>query len=298
MHCGSQAVSYLPLIIVGAPRSGTNMLRNVMCGLPTFGTWPCDEINYIWRYDNPDWPTDALPVRLATDPVSRYIESRFSRLASVQNLQVVVEKTCANSLRVPYVNAVLPNARYIWIYRDPLDCVASALKRWSAPLDWMYTLRKARYVPLHDISSYALRFVRNRMHRLASGNGRLASWGPVFEAMGEYLTTRSLAEVCALQWQACVEQSFAAFSEMPAEKWTAVSYERFVSDPNGQLSALCDFLSLPIDSAARENAIRDVSAQSVGRGRRELGVDDAGRIDDLVASTVLAMRSLPDSPEA
>ena len=44
------------VVIIGAPRSGTNMLRDVLTSLPGFATWPCDEINLIWRHGNRDLP--------------------------------------------------------------------------------------------------------------------------------------------------------------------------------------------------------------------------------------------------
>ena len=49
-----------PMVIVGAGRSGTNVLREVLCSFPGFSTWPCDEINYIWRHGNRGAPTDEL----------------------------------------------------------------------------------------------------------------------------------------------------------------------------------------------------------------------------------------------
>jgi hypothetical protein len=289
---------HMPVIIIGAPRSGTNMLRDALCCLPGLGTWPCDEINTIWRYGNPRWPSDELPPELATDRVAGYIESRFARLARARRLQIVVEKTCANSLRVPYVNAVLPNARYLWIHRDPIDCVASALKRWRAPTDWAYTLRKARYVPLRDFPAYGLRFVRNRLHRLTSDQGAVAAWGPVFEGMSDQLASHSLMEVCALQWQACVGRAAAGLAELAPDKWTRVSYEEFVREPTAQLASLCRFLGLSFDQAALELAVRRVSAQSVGKGRREFCADDADRIRGLVAPAVAALQSTTGSRQA
>ena len=38
----------------------------------------------------------------------------------------MVEKTCANTLRLPFVDKVLPEARYLHIVRDGVDVVASA----------------------------------------------------------------------------------------------------------------------------------------------------------------------------
>lgn len=285
-------MNYLPLIIIGAPRSGTNMLRDVLDRLPGFGTWPCDEINYIWRYGNPGWSTDELPQRLANKRIAGYIESQFACLARRHNLRIVVEKTCANSLRLPYISALLPSARYIWIYRDPIDCVVSASKRWGAPMNWGYTLRKARYVPVRDIPVYGSRFIYNRLHRLTSAQGRVASWGPVFEGMREQLVNDSLMNVCAMQWRACVERSADAFADMAADNWVAVRYEQFVRDPQEELAALCRFIGLSVDQAALESVISSVTVESVGKGRRELLPDDVARIESHVAPAVNALQSL------
>ena len=93
-------MNYLPVIIIGAGRSGTNMLRDILTQLPGFGTWPCDEINYVWRHGNVREPTDELAPHLATDSVQRFVRCAFDRLAARRGWTHVVEKTCANSLRV------------------------------------------------------------------------------------------------------------------------------------------------------------------------------------------------------
>src|SRR5688500_17198900 len=133
---------YRKIIIIGAPRSGTNMLRDLLTSLPLVGTWPCDEINAIWRHGNVGYPTDELPPALARPAVRDYIRKAFDRLAQREHLDFVVEKTCANSLRVPFVNAVVPDASYIQIVRNGRDAAASAVSRWTAPFDARYTLRK------------------------------------------------------------------------------------------------------------------------------------------------------------
>ena len=97
----------LPVVILGAARSGTNMLRDSLCSLPGFGTWPCDEINYIWRYGNKRFANDELTPGHAREPVTSYIRSAFNRIAKQHQPNYVVEKTCANTLRVPFVHTVL-----------------------------------------------------------------------------------------------------------------------------------------------------------------------------------------------
>ena len=56
-----------------------------------------------------------------------YIRKRFDSLANRQKLDFVVEKTCANSLRVDFIEQVVPEAQFLFIYRNGLDVVASAL---------------------------------------------------------------------------------------------------------------------------------------------------------------------------
>lgn len=267
---------YRSVIILGAPRSGTNMLRDVLTGLPGFSTWDCDEINFIWRHGNIDYPTDELPERLASPAVRRFVRRRFDALASKQSARFVVEKTCANSLRQPFVDAIVPEARYLFVHRHGMDAVASALKRWSAPMEPAYLLRKARFVPVADIPHYALRFARNRLYRLLSGRQRLARWGPEIEGMQQLLEHRSLAEVCAAQWRRCVELSLDGLEQVDPGRWLSVRYEDFVREPRAGLESILEFLEVDATGDTTVSAVAGVRSDSVGKGRVQL---DAGQID-------------------
>ena len=152
-------MNYSSVIIVGAPRSGTNMLRDMLIELSGAGTWPCDEINYIWRHGNVKYPSDEFTPEMATTKVQEYIQRQFQKISEVADLGIVIEKTCANSLRVGFVNKAIPDAKYIFIVRDGMDAVGSAIKRWKASLDIPYILQKARYVPPTDLPYYASRYL-------------------------------------------------------------------------------------------------------------------------------------------
>ena len=141
------------------------MLRNVLTRVPGFATWPCDEINYVWRHGNRDQLDDELPIEAATPSVRRYIRRSFSWVRTHCGSPVVVEKTCATSLRVPFVDALLPEARFVFIHRDGADAAASASQRWNADLDLPYLARKARFVPTVDLPHYARRYLRGRVSR-------------------------------------------------------------------------------------------------------------------------------------
>jgi len=282
-------MSFQEVIVIGAPRSGTNMLRDVLCQIPGFGTWPCDEINYIWRHGNSRWPSDQFPAELATDAVKRYLNLQFTRRARIDALRYVVEKTCANSLRVPFVDRVLPGARYLFIHRDAVDAVTSAMRRWQASFDLAYTLKKARFVPWTDIPYYGWRFVRNRLHRMLSRDRRLASWGPRLADMERLARRHCLAEICALQWNACVGLAVQAFAAVPAERVHVTRYEDFVKAPAAGLRLICDFLGVEPEPPTLESAVKNVFDRSVGKGAHELDTSTRERIAALTASARSAL---------
>ena len=277
---------YQAVVIIGAPRSGTNMLRDVLCSLDSVATWPCDEINYIWRHGNLRYPSDELPPERATDPVRRYIRRQFDWVARRHGVETVVEKTCANSLRVPFVDAVVPEAKYLFIRRDGLDAVGSAMARWTAPLDIPYLARKARFVPATDLPYYATRYFWSRVYRLFSREQRLAFWGPQMDDMNNLLAQHPLDEVCAIQWQRCVDQSRQTFETMDSSRWLEVGYEDFVSRPQEELGRIVDFLGLPAGRDAWTEAVIGVRAGSIGKGRAALDGEGIQRLETLMGETL------------
>ena len=279
-------MSYLPVIIIGAPRSGTNLLRDLLTALPGVGTWPCDEINYIWRHGNLRYPSDAFTTGMATDPIAAYIRGRFEALANRRGLEVLVEKTCANSLRVGFVDRVVPAAKYLYIVRDGLDAVASAMQRWKARLDIPYLARKARYVPGSDLPYYAWRYLGNRVHRLISRERRLAFWGPRLDNMDALLARHSLAEVCALQWQAWVDLAEQGFADMDRTRVLRLRYEDFVRSPRAEFSRIARELGREVPTDFALQHLSRVSPDSVGKGRAALGQAKVKSLLPLVGETL------------
>ncbi len=285
---GTPAIGIQKIVIIGAPRSGTNMLRDLMARLDGVGTWPCDEINQVWRHGNIHHPTDALTTDLARPEVRSYINGTFARLASRQGLDTIVEKTCANSLRVPFVDRVLDDAKYVFIVRDGLDATASAAKRWHAGLDLRYRLKKVRFVPVSDVPYYFSRFLRNQLLRLGAGERPLNSWGPVFDGMAQMQNRVSIAGICAYQWRACVELAEAALSGLPAHRVHRVRYEDFVDDPVKQFRGLAAFAGMTVPAALEGHLRSEVSATRKGRGRSELSDEDLTVVKGIIRPTMAA----------
>jgi len=278
---------YQPIVIIAAGRSGTNALRDCLTRLPAFGTWDCDEINYIWRHGNVRYPTDEFTVEQATPSVRRYVQKAFDRLASRQNLGFVVEKTCANSLRVGFVDAIVPEAKYLFLVRDGRDVIASAMKRWRSYLKGVgHNMQKARYVPVTDLPYHMTRYAMNLLYRACSPDRRLAGWGPRFSGMAEMLRTRDLVEVCAVQWVRCVENSERDFGSIENRRVHRIKYEAFVDRPVEELKRICAFLEIEVAADRLQDACRPISSQSIGLWQKNLTEEQARLVFPLIQNVM------------
>ena len=282
-----------PVVIIGAGRSGTNMLRDILTRQIGYATWPCDEINYIWRHHNRDHPTDQFTTAMATDRVKHYIRNHFDKLASRLQAETVVEKTCANSLRVGFVNAVLPDARFIHIIRDGRDVAFSATQRWRAKLDPGYIYQKAKYVPPTDIIHYGAQYVGNRLKRLMSREGRLSVWGPRFEGMDQVFSEYPTAVACAIQWRVCVETARKQLRDIDPDRQITLRYEDFTRDPKAGMAQVAKFVGMSVDRDQLERSIDAVSTRSVGQGLAKLEPSQLDAIQMHVGDTLADLNYQP-----
>jgi hypothetical protein len=277
------------VIIVGAPRSGTNMLRDVLTAMPGFASWPCDEVNLLWRHGNRDHPDDELSAAQATPKIARYLHRRFDRIRARYDAEVVVEKTCATSLRVEFTRELFPDAKYLFITRDGVDAAASAIDRCNAPLDIRYTAAKARFVPASDLPFYGFKFATNQLKRRGARKsvdrtGLQTWWGPKLHDYRDLMRRHSVAEACMVQWQRCVEASQRGLESLGAEQSMHISYEEFVQKPEEHLVAIMSFLGR--SGGDRRAAVAGVSTNSIGKGRSQLGSATVARLESLGGSVL------------
>lgn len=281
---------FTPVVIIGAARSGTNVLRDVLTQLPDFATWPCDEINPIWRHGNLAYPDDGIPPENATESVRRYVRAAFHRIwRRTGRPRFVVEKTCANSLRVPFVDRILPEARYLYIVRHGYDVVASAEKRWLGDLEMPgvpYFLAKARYAPLVDLPWYAMSAIRTRLAVLAGRREHLGVWGPRTTLQAQYVDMK-LEEIVAHQWITCIQKSDRAFANMTPDKVFQTKYESFTDDAAGAISRIGDWLAVTFPENDLVRASKLVRSKSVGSGQ-ERAEQISPRVRAMLAPTLKA----------
>jgi len=282
-----------PLVILGAPRSGTKLLRDLLgksthCAVIPYG------INHVWRVGLSHRASDHRPPSDGTPERTNQLRTALLDLAGTRHAPAsgyLVEKTCANTLRVPFVNRVLPDAQFVQILRDGRDAAVSAREKWKAPPSLGYLLGKLRYVPIRN-ASFLLWSLRNLWEGLTSGSGRVRYWGPRYNGMENDLHAHSLLYVCAKQWQACVSACLNGLRRIPESRVISLRYESLVSDPS-VLDRLIDRLNLPDGNSIRTYYEEEVHDRSIGRWHRTLTDSEQQTLSSLLAPTLERVRSVP-----
>ena len=266
---GEPAALEGPIVILGAARSGTKMLRDVLAAHPSLTAVPHD-INFVWKYGNYDLDHDELTPAQLTPDIARYIRSYLSTRLRRSGARHLVEKTVSKFLRVEFVKAVLPNCRLLHLIRDGRDVAASARRMWRAPAEWSRLVQKLRLVPLRAIPRYGSRYIRSYWTRAASGGGGTTSWGPRFEGIDEAIRSHSLLELCGLQWSTCVEATLTSLEGLPLEASFTIRYEELVRSPEEVLEGVFGFLGLDLSDEVRLHARKAITPRHVGKSRHEL----------------------------
>jgi len=237
---------------MGAPRSGTNALRDALTSLPNFDTWPCDEINGIWKYRSVFVGYDNLAVGHLSHSKFRYIRNQFfKQVKKLGSPDFIVEKTCANTMRPGFVAGVLPEAKYIYIVRSGADVIKSATKRWRGEFEFNlidYWKDKVKYIPVADFAYYFYDVALKRLVNKLLGRNQLADWGPTHPTLSKLKGECCLEDAVALQWALCVISSWFYFRHSDGHKCIFVSYNVLLDNPSEFLRKFESLLPLEIIS--------------------------------------------------
>jgi hypothetical protein len=223
-----------PVVIVGAPRSGTTLLFETMAqsrDLWTIGR----ESHTIFepkKKRSPDERGNRMDARDADEPTKRLINIGFlsairnrsgrlyldggdaCNLASVR----LLEKTPRNSLRIPFIEAVFRECRFIFLYREPWSNIASIIDGWQTP------------------------YFNN-----CCIDGK--QWKFLLPPNWRQLIHKSVPEIAAAQWRAANTFILDDLSRIPRERWKFISYEQLVTDPRRALRNIWSFAGLETDAA-------------------------------------------------
>jgi hypothetical protein len=231
-----------PIIVIGCSRGGTTLMYRNLAEHPS--TWSLYEESYqiIYqhhplddeagdRLDQPPTPEVAEAITralydqahnrdlLQDTPVlrripRRLIKSPLNRLYKRPPIRFV-EKTPANALRVPFLAAMFPDARFVFVVRRAEAVISSLMEGWKR---WSGTG--------HGEWSYG------KWHYLAPPGWR--EW-----------TDRPLEEICAFQWLEAMRTARDDLQRHCPDRFLMVRHEDALARPREVYGRIVGFCDLP-----------------------------------------------------
>lgn len=245
-------------------------------------------------------------VSMADEPGAAMMRSYLEQLGYQSMKAVVLEKTAANSLRMPYVYRLFPDAAYINIVRDGRDVAISARRKYLGDTRKItsYTCQMASPpAPRHELLATMVRqkfssgislseLIRYLNHYTSgalnvTGFKQQAMWGPRIPGMKELFHSHSLLEVAGLQWRESME-ALSSFREAnPSVSMIEVNFEQLISDPAEILNRIIDFLGDRVSHCLINNPENKVNPLRVNSSWRNLlQEDELHQLHGLILATL------------
>ncbi|WP_428265316.1 sulfotransferase [Haliangium sp.] len=228
-----------PVIIIAAPRAGSTLLYELLAqarGLWSIGAESHGVIEGVPQLHVASRGFDSHRLTdLDLDPeTARVVRAgflaelrdhrgrRYLDLPPAQRPARVrlLEKTPENTLRLPFLRALFPDVRLVFLHRDARQNVSSMIEAWQHD----------GFVRIPALPGWA----RERWCLLLP---------PGWRAMAD----ADVSDLAAFQWQAANEQVLSDLAAEPRERWIDVDYSDLVAAPQVVVRRVCGFCAVEMD---------------------------------------------------
>jgi Sulfotransferase family/SEC-C motif len=155
------------------------------------------------------------------DAFAAQLRDRDGRRMPADEARMVrlLEKTPKNALRIPFLDALFPDALYIYLVRDPKENLSSIIDAWRSR-----------------------RFVTYPTLRTAHG-----PWSLLLPPSWRDYVDRPLEEVAAFQWKAANHWILEDLDNIPPARRIVVNAAELLQDPPQLVAKLCAFMGIELD---------------------------------------------------
>lgn len=284
--------------IVGAPRSGTTILGQKLSQQSKIAYM--FEPYFLWDRHSGPMANDRRTADMVDAKTEYFIRHEMFRYLKRSKARILVDKSPFNSLRIPFVKVIFPQAKFIHIVRDGSAVALSTNKKWcervdytrnghaskffsevvdklSKRPDWRLQLFAIWYELRHNLS------FKCRDYYAAYYDGK-PGWGVRYPGFEKDLRELTLLQFNALQWLSCVNQIESDFGDLPEDRTKVVRYEDFVRDPEGQYHQVLKFIGVENPDLINFD---DVAVQK--RQVRPLSEHDRAAIEPLIGWKLKAL---------
>jgi len=218
-----------PIIVIGCSRAGTTLVYKTLSESREIGSLQRETHDY-WTDLHPladkDWNTHALDATDASaaerDDVSRYFYSWTGQ-------HRWVDKNNQNGLCVAYLQALFPDAVFVFVKRSPGDNLNSLIEGWRKP-DEFATWS-------NDLPA-----------RVGVEGGQLTQWCFFLSEGWRHYVNAPVEEVAAFQYAAVNRAILDAKAGIPVGQWVEVFYEDFLRDPVATFRQVFEGCGLAFDA--------------------------------------------------
>jgi hypothetical protein len=228
-----------PTFVIGCSRSGTTVTYETIAAAPqllSLGFEIPEFWDGLWGPRLNNWESEAADAEHA-QPSHRTAAQRhfFQRLGSGQ----VLDKTCINVMRVPYLFRLFPQARFVYIHRDGRDNVSSMMDGWR-----------------HNGHFGLSKFLGPFPCEVGINDGEFQEWSFFLPPGWRDYNHARLEEVCAYQWLTANRMALDAAKQIPAGQWIQLRYEDIFDRPVEMFRDVFDRLNLPFGEAVRSRCAK------------------------------------------
>jgi hypothetical protein len=274
------AVIERPVFIVSAPRACSTLLFETLVQAPTLWSIGDESHRLIESHpklspgrgftDSNRLTADLLDPRLAESLRAAFLRQLRDRdgapaIGSGETRFRLLEKTPKNALRIPFLHALFPDARFVFLHREARENIGSIIDAWGSG-----------------------RFVTYR--RIVTAHG---PWSLLLPPGWRDFLQRPLAEIAAFQWASANHLLMQDLAALPAERWCTVSAGELREDAPRTVRRLCAFMDIVVDERFADYLVRPLppsrytlSAPGVEKWQRHAGMIEAvlPRIAPVVAA--------------
>ena len=227
-----------PIFIVAAPRSGSTLLFETLSNFKNLWTLG-GESHFIENIPklhpkSCGYHSNRLTQQDLTPQISLALRRAFTeklcdreglsylQLPLKQRPQQVrfLEKTPKNALRIPFLQALFPDALFIHLQREVIANISSIIEGW----------RSQKFVTYPNLPGWYEK-----------------SWSFLLPPGWSALKGSAIAEIATYQWQIAndfIEQDLEA---LPESSWCRVHYEELVANPQQVIAQIAEFVGLKTD---------------------------------------------------
>jgi hypothetical protein len=132
----------------------------------------------------------------------------------------LLEKTPKNALRVSLLNAIFPDALFIYLYRNPRENISSMMDAWES----------GRFVTYRSLP------------------GRNTSWSLLLPPGWRDYNNAPLEEIAAFQWKSANMMILQELMKLDRNRWMAISYGQQIRQPVESIQRVCEFGEVSVDN--------------------------------------------------